>query len=564
MCNVERTARDKVAQERKKWEQQASDASNNLTGAGEPVTHSGIRLKRLYTCEDTADIDYLRDLGFPGEHPFTRGVYHTMYRGRPWTFRQMSGFEGGVESSERHKFLLNTGNTGLNTALDGPTNAGMDPDNPRARGHVGWGGTSICTLQDMEQLFEGVPMEKTNVSIVTDITALPMAAMYVALSEKRGLDPARLEGSLQNDPLKHYGGLGMAQYNAFPMKPAYKLALDLMEYATACLPRWTHVTVNGHCISEIGLSPDEEIAVVLANAKEYVKGLVGRGLNVDQFAPKIGFFVSTHHWDFFEQIAKYRALRRLWARMMREEFKAENPRSCALRIGVLNTGYALTAKWPLNNITRITLQVLAAAFGGCQSISTMAYDEPISLPTDDSCYTSASIQNIICYETGIADVADPLGGSYYLESLTDTLEGKISDWLNKIDKFGGVIGAIEDGFFERELNGKQKSLNRMREMDSGERIVVGVNAFVREQKTQVPAFHVDPQYEELRLQRLARFKEQRDPVEVEAGLKALEDDARNNRNVMPSLIRAVKQQSTLGEVVRVLQKQYGEYHYEGF
>lgn len=522
-------------------------------------TNSGTPVKPIYTPDDVQGLDVDHDLGRPGQYPYVRGVYDTMYRGRLWTMRHISGFGGGEECNERLKMLLESGSTGLNIIFDLPAQRWFDCDDPRAKGQVGQAGVSLSTIQDMEELFDGIPIEQTNVSLVAPNNGPVVMALYLALAEKRGIPSQQLQGSLQNDPLKEYENLECG-FHVFPIRPALKLAVDAMEHCIRNLPRWSPVTVNGHCLREFGISAAQETAVVLANAKEYSKGLMGRGLSPDTFAPRLGVFVASHHYSFLEEVAKYRALRRLWATMMHDDLGAQTERACALRIGTCNIGTSFTAQHARNNIARITLQVLAAVFGGCQSINTMAYDEPISLPTEDASYTSLSIQNIIAHETGIADIADPLGGSYAVESLTRALEEKISEILGQIDGAGGVVEAVESGFFETTLNGRETSLSLMQRIQSGEQVVVGFNKFNRDEEVPVPAFHTDPRYEESQRRKLAQFRASRDPSLVETGLRALEDAARRDENVMPSLVQAVKNGATVGETGEVLKQVYGEDH----
>lgn len=440
--------------------------------------------------------------------------------------------------------------------FDLPGQRWIDCDHPMAKGQVGFSGTSISSLQDMEDLFEGIPIDKIRVSIIALTSAPILMAMFIAAAEKRGLNISQLKGDLQNDPLKEFEGLG-AGFPIFPVRPALKLSLDAMEYIIKHMPGWTPVTVNGHCVREYQITAAMEAAVVLSNAKEYIKGLVARDLSVDECAPRLGFFVATNHHNFFQEIAKFRAYRYLWAKMIKDEFGAKEPGSCVIRLGTLNIGTYFTRQHPINNITRITLQVLASVLGGCQSVNTMGYDEALALPAEDAQYTSLCIQNIIADETGIPDTADPLGGSYYMESLTKAMREKITEWVQKIEATGGVVAAIEKGFFEREIVGKNESLKRWKEVESGERIVIGLNKFQADEEEEGPLpFRHNPAYEEEQKKKLAAFKGKRDLQRVESSLRELEDVARRGHNIMPGLVKAVKQGATVGETGAVLKKVY--------
>ena len=552
-------SREEIIKKGKEWKQNLDKLKEEGRIKEEVITDSGIPVKWLYTPEDVADIDYLKDIGFPGEYPYTRGSRNTGYLSRTWTMRQNTGFGGGKETNERLKFLIKSGETGLNIILDTATHRWVDCDDKIAEGQVGFSGVSISTLQDMEDLFEDIPLDKVRVTLIAQASAPIITAMYIALAEKRGIAIADLKGDVQNDPLREYESVGCGGYRVFPMRHALKLSLDVMEYVFRNMPQWTPVTVNGHAIREYQITPVMEAGIVLSNAKEYMKGLVKRGLKIDDFAARFGFFVATNHYHLFQEIAKFRAYRYLWAKMLKEEFKAENPRSYQLRIGTLNIGTFFTRQHAINNITRITLQTLAAVLGGCQSLATMAYDEALALPTEDAQYTSLSIQQIVAHETGIPDTVDPLGGSYLIESLTKSVREKVLELVNKIDNNGGTAEAIEKGFFEREIAGSKECLKRLLEVETGERTVIGLNKFEREEPEAKPElFRPDPQYEEGQKRKLADFKAKRDPQRLAGALSELEEAAKQDKNVMPSLIKAAKEGATVGETGAILKKIYGE------
>ncbi len=550
---------DDLSKKVEEWNARLDSMRQNGQLKDEAVTDAGIPVKAVYTPLDVSGLDYADDIGLPGEYPYVRGSRNTGYISRLWTMRQNTGFGGGSETNERLKFLMRSGETGLNIILDAPTHRWVDCDHEIATGQVGFTGVSISTLQDMEDLFEDIPLDKARVTLIAQANAPIIMAMYVAAAEKRGIALADLKGDIQNDPLREYEGVGCGGYRVFPMRPALKLALDVMEYAIRNIPQWTPVTVNGHAIREYQISPDMEAAIVLSNAREYLKGLVSRGLNVDQIAPRFGFFMATNHNYLFQEVAKFRACRYLWASMMKEEFHASDQRSYQLRIGTLNIGTFFTRQHALNNITRITLQTLAAVLGGCQSIATMAYDEALALPTEEAQYTSLCIQNIIAHETGITDTIDPMGGSYMIESITKTMRDKIQEWMLKIGEKGGVAEAVDKGFFQKDLVGSQQAMKRLMEVETGERVVVGVNKMEREEELARPRlFAPNPEYEKAQKAKLAEFKNKRDSQRVSEALSGLDRVISTDANVMPCLIEAVKAGATVGETGAILGKHYGE------
>lgn len=551
---------DDLGKKAAEWREKMESLRRGGQLKDEAVTDAGIPVKWVYTPLDVQDLDYMEDVGLPGEFPYVRGSRNTGYLSRLWTMRQNTGFGGGSETNERLKFLMRSGETGLNVILDAPTHRWVDCDHEMAKGQVGFTGVSISTLRDMEDLFDGIPLDKARVTLIAQASAPIIMAMYLAAAEKRGIKPSDLKGDVQNDPLREYEGVGCGGYRVFPMRHALKLSLDVMEHAIRNMPQWTPVTVNGHAIREYQISPDMEAAIVLSNAKEYLKGLVSRGLSVDEVAPRFGFFMATNHNHLFQEVAKFRACRYLWATMLKNEFQARDSRSYQLRIGTLNIGTFFTRQHPLNNITRITLQTLAAVLGGCQSIATMAYDEALSLPTEEAQYTSLCIQNIIAHETGITDTIDPLGGSYMVESLTKAVREKVQEWVAKVDAKGGVAEAVEKGFFQEELVGSQEALKRLREVETGERVVVGVNKFQKEeeQTARPTLFRVDPEYEEAQKRKLVEFKASRDTARLHGVLSQLEGAVVSGANIMPFLIDAVKAGATVGETGAILARHYGE------
>lgn len=546
---------DEIRKEREKWEEKVNSSVRKMVGIPQQIlTESGIPVKWIYTPEDLKAFDYLRDLNFPSEYPYTRGVYATMHRARPWTVRLVSGFASGKTSNEQLKSLIESGETGINVVVDMPAHQGYDCDDPRARGEVGREGVSISSLQDMEELFEGIPIDKLSVSLVANATAPIIMAMYIVLAEKRGLTLSQLEGSIQNDVLKEYEVVGTSYI--FPPEPALKMAADVLEYCTRYMLRWNTVTFNGHCVRENMVIAAQEIAFVLSNAKVYIKAAIERELDIDQFAPRLAFFLGAHS-NFFEEIAKWRAARRLWAKIMREDFKAKDPRSWLMRAAAGCNGSTLTSQQPYNNIVRTAFQALAAVLGGCQSLFTTRYDEGLGLPTEEASRISLATQNILIYETGVRDTIDPLGGSYYVESLTNMIEDKIVEYMRKIEKEGGVLEAIKRGFFAREVN--EAAMKRLKQIEKGEKVVVGQNKFVIEEEVPVEVFKIDPRCEDEQREKLTKYKQKRDVKQLDKALTELRKTAKLGENIIPAMIEAVKAEATLGEMSKILKEVYGTY-----
>ena len=512
------------------------------------VTSSGMELDTVYTPEDLADFDYLRDLGYPGEYPFTRGVQPNMYRGKLWTIRQYAGFGTAEETNQRYRYLLEQGQTGLSVAFDLPTQIGYDSDHPLARGEVGKVGVAIDSLRDMEILFEGIPLDKVSTSMTINATASVLLAMYIALGRKQGVQPAELNGTIQNDILKEYIARGTY---IFPPRPSMRLTTDIFAYCAKQVPRWNTISISGYHIREAGSTAAQEIGFTLANGIAYVQAAIDAGLNVDEFAPRLSFFFNSHI-NFFEEIAKFRAARRLWARIMKERFRAKDQRSWMLRFHTQTAGCSLTAQQPHNNIVRTALEALAATLGGTQSLHTNSFDEAYAPPSQEAVTIAVRTQQILGYESDIANVVDPLGGSYYIEHLTNSLEKEAADYIAKIDNLGGAVAAIEQGYPQREI--QDSSYRYQKEIESGKRTVVGVNKFVSPYPRIVGLLRVNPGVEQRQRERTARVRKDRDNGKVKQTLKRLEEVARSKDNTMPAFLECVEAYATVGEICDVLRK----------
>ena len=517
------------------------------------LTSSNIEVERVYTPLNIQNFDYVRDLGFPGEYPFTRGVYPTMYRARLWTMRQYAGFGTAEQTNRRFRYLLEQGQTGLSVAFDFPTQLGYDCDHPLALGEVGKAGVSVCTLRDMETLFDGIPLDKVTTSMTINAPATVLLAMYIAVGEKQGVPPSSLGGTVQNDILKEYVARGLY---IFPPKPSMKLTTDIFEYCAENVPRWNTISISGYHIREAGANAVQEIAFTLANGIAYVQAAIDRGLNLDNFAKRLSFFFAAHN-DFFEEIAKFRAARRLWAKIMRERFHAKNPRSWLLRFHTQTSGVALTAQQPLNNIVRVTLQALAAVLGGTQSLHTNSFDEALALPSELAVRIALRTQQIIAHESGVTNTIDPVAGSYYVEALTNEIEEKAMEYIQEIDDMGGAVTAIEKGYMQREI--VESAYKHQKEIESKKRIIVGVNEFQIEEDIPIKILRVDPAVEKLQKEKLEQIKQRRDNAKVRSVLNELRTAAEKNQNLMPYIICAVKAYATLQEICDVLREVYGEY-----
>jgi methylmalonyl-CoA mutase N-terminal domain/subunit len=513
-------------------------------------TSSGIDISPVYAPDDMSDFNYHAALGYPGEYPFTRGIQPNMYRGRLWTMRQYAGFGTAEESNKRYRYLLEQGLTGLSIAFQLPTQIGYDSDNPLARGEVGKVGVAIDTLEDMEILFKDIPLDKVSTSMTINSTAPILLAMYMALAKKQGIDPAKLDGTVQNDVLKEYIARGT---HIFPPRPSMRLATDIFAYCSRYIPRWNTISISGYHIREAGSTAAQEIAFTLANGIAYVQAAIDAGLDVDEFAGRLSFFFNAHN-NLFEEVAKFRAARRLWAKIMSQRFKAKDPRSM-LRFHTQTAGCTLTAQQPYNNIVRVAIQALAAALGGTQSLHTNSFDEAYATPSQEAVTIALRTQQLLAYEMGIGDIVDPVGGSYFMEYLTDALEKLASEYIDKIDKLGGAVAAIEQGFQQKEI--QESSYRQQKNIEENKSTVVGVNKFVSP-STEIPELlRVDPELERKQIERLTGIKKNRDNGKVTKALKKLEEIARSQDNTMPAFIDCVEAYASVGEICDVLRKVFG-------
>jgi methylmalonyl-CoA mutase N-terminal domain/subunit len=517
------------------------------------ITISDREIRPLYGPEDVAGLDAEEDLGLPGEYPYTRGVYPTMYRGRLWTMRQFAGFGTAEQSNARYKYLLNHGQTGLSVAFDFPTLLGLDSDNPRSEGEVGRLGVAVDTLADMELLFDGIPLDKVSTSMTINAPAAVVWAMYIAVAEKQGVPSEALNGTIQNDILKEY----TAQKTfIFPPTPSMRLITDTFAFGAERVPQWNTISISGYHIREAGSTAVQELAFTLADGFEYVRAGKAAGLDVDAFAPRLSFFFNSHS-DFFEEIAKYRAARRIWARGMKERYGAKDPRSWMLRFHTQTAGVSLTAQQPENNIARTAYQALAAVLGGTQSLHTNSMDEAMALPGEKAVKIALRTQQVLAEETGVTNTIDPLAGSYFVEHLTDQMEKEALAYFDRIEALGGVVPAIEKGFFQREI--ADAAYRYQRQVQSGELSVVGVNRFVEKDRARIELMKVSPEVEGRQLARLAEVKAKRDAGAVRDVLAEVRATARGRGNLMPVFLRAVKAYASLGEITDVLREEFGTY-----
>ncbi|MFW9965854.1 MAG: methylmalonyl-CoA mutase [Candidatus Thorarchaeota archaeon] len=516
-------------------------------------TFSGIPVKRIYTPLDIESIDYLTELGFPGQFPYTRGVQPTSYRGRFWTMRQYSGFATAMETNERFRFLLEQGQTGLSVAFDLPTQIGYDSDHELASGEVGKVGVAIDSLADMEVLFDGIPLDKVSTSMTINAPAAVILAMYIAVGENQGVSMDKLRGTIQNDILKEYAARGTY---IFPPQPSMRLITDTFKFCSEYMPLFNTISISGYHIREAGSTAVQEVAFTLADGIAYVDAAIKAGLDVDSFASRLSFFFGSAS-EFFEEIAKFRAARRLWAKIMKERFGAKDDNSARMRFHTQTAGYTLTAQQPDNNVVRVTLQALQAVLGGTQSLHTNSRDEALSLPTEDSVQIALRTQQIIAHETAVGDTIDPLAGSYFLEALTKEIENRAMEYIEKIDELGGAPMAIEQGFIQREIH--NSAYKYQRSIDSGERIVVGVNEFIVDEKQQFDYLRVNPEAEVEQVTRLNEIRSKRDLTKVQASLDALREGAEGDVNLVPLILDAVKVYATLGEICSILRDVFGEY-----
>jgi methylmalonyl-CoA mutase N-terminal domain/subunit len=515
------------------------------------TTISGLPNEPLYT-PDNVEIDYERDLGWPGVYPYTRGVYPSMYRGKLWTMRQFAGFGTAEETNTRFRYLLEHGQTGLSTAFDMPTLMGYDSDHPKSLGEVGREGVAVDSLEDMEALFAGIPLGEVSTSMTINAPAAILLAFYICVAEEQGVPRDQLRGTIQTDILKEY----IAQKEwIFPPEPSMRLCVDMIEFCAREVPRWHPVSISGYHIREAGSTAAQELAFTLADGFAYVEEAMRRGLAVDEFAPRLSFFFNAHI-DFFEEIAKYRAARRIWARELRERYGARNPRSWLMRFHAQTAGVSLTAQQPEVNIVRTALEALAAVLGGCQSLHTNSFDEALALPTEHAVKLALRTQQVLAHETGVASTIDPLGGSYYLEDLTNRLEAEAYDYFDRIRKLGGVVPAIKENFFQREI--AEASFRFQREVEAGERVIVGVNRYEEEGEEPIEILKIDHALERKQVERLQSLRARRDSAAVEAALERLKAEAaRENRNLMPAIVDASKAYVTMGEMCDALREVWG-------
>ncbi|MEW5932563.1 MAG: methylmalonyl-CoA mutase family protein [Bacillota bacterium] len=548
-----------LGEARKRWEDTVLGPVLKRYPERQPefTTISGLPLERLYTPEHMGDLDYLRDTGFPGEYPFTRGVQPTMYRGRLWTMRQYAGFGSAVETNRRFHYLLEQGQTGLSVAFDLPTQVGYDSDHPMAEGEVGRVGVAIDSVEDMETLFRGIPLGRVSTSMTINAPAAVLLTMYQAVAEEQGVDPARLQGTVQNDILKEYVARGTY---IFPPGPSLRLVTDVIEYCSQRLPEWNSISISGYHMREAGCTAVQEVAFTLANAICYVEAARERGLEVDAFARRLSFFFNCHI-DFLEEIAKFRAARRLWARIMKERFGARDPRSMMLRFHTQTAGCSLTAQQPENNVVRVALQALAAVLGGTQSLHTNSMDEALALPSEKAVRIALRTQQIIAYESGVASTIDPLAGSYCLESLTRRIEEEADAYIRKIDDMGGSVRAIERGYIQKEIH--EAAYRYQMEVERKERIVVGVNAFEEPEEPPSGLLAVDPAVAEQQRAALDRLRAERDGDACRRALENLERAAQGTGNLVPPILEAVRARCTLGEICDTLRGVFGEYRAPG-
>ncbi len=517
------------------------------------ITTSSEPVNRLYTPLDLAGTDYMRDIGLPGEFPYTRGVHPTMYRGRLWTMRMFAGFGTAEETNQRFKYLLEQGQTGLSIAFDLPTLMGYDTDAPEALGEFGKCGVAVSSLKDMEVLLEGIPLDKVSTSMTINSPAAVIWAMYIVAAEKQGVKPGQLRGTIQNDILKEY--IAQKEY-IFPPEPSMRLVVDTIEYGTQKLPQWNTISISGYHIREAGATAAQELAFTLADGMEYVRWAIERGLPVDSFAPRLSFFFNAHN-DFFEEIGKYRAARRIWAQEMRQRFGAKDPRSWLMRFHTQTAGVSLTAQQPEINVVRVAVQALAAVLGGTQSLHTNSLDEALALPSEYAATIALRTQQILAHESGVANTIDPLGGSYFVEATTNRLEEQARTYFRRIEELGGVLPAINAGFFQREI--QEAAYRYQREIDRGERYIIGVNAFAEEEPYSIPLLEMDPAGHDRQVQRLQTLRAERDAGAVGQALDRLRIACQGTENTMPYILDAVRVYATLGEIIDVMREVFGTY-----
>ena len=553
---------EEVVEAQREWEEGPLEKETNKHPERMPrfSTISDLEINRLYTPRDVPDFDYLRDLNFPSCYPFTRGVHTTMYRGRLWTMRQFAGFGTPEQTNERYRYLLSIGQTGLSMAFDFPTLYGRDSDDPMSRGEVGKCGVAVDTLKDFEIIFEGIPMDKITTSMTINPPAIVLLAMYIVAAERQGVSQDKIGGTVQNDMLKEF----IAQKTwIYPPIPSLRLVRDIVVYCTHHVPRWNTISISGYHIREAGSTAVQELAFTLADGIEYVKMGIEAGLDVDAFAPRYSFFFDSH-MDFFEEIAKMRAARRMWAKIMKERFRAKNPRSWWMRFHTQTAGCSLTAQQPLNNIVRTAIEALAAVLGGTQSLHTNSMDETWALPTEEAVTVALRTQQIIAYESGVANTIDPLGGSYFIEALTNEMEERAWEYINKIEEMGGIIPAIEVGYPQKEIT--EAAFRYQQQLESKEKIIVGVNEFIMPgEELPIEILKVDPEVERVQFERLNEVRKKRDNAKVKRMLQDLRDAAADEKeNLMPIIIDLVREYASIGEIMGAMKDVFGEYRDPGY
>jgi methylmalonyl-CoA mutase N-terminal domain/subunit len=517
------------------------------------TTLSGLPIDRLYTEDDQWASDAESSISYPGEFPYTRGIYPTMYRGRFWTMRQYAGFGTAVESNQRYRYLLSKGQAGLSVAFDLPTQIGLDSDHPLALGEVGKVGVAIDSLEDMEALFDNIPLERVSTSMTINATAAILLCLYVGVAKKQGANLAKISGTVQNDILKEYIARGTYIY---PVRPAMRIVTDLFAWCRDNLPKWNTISISGYHIREAGSTAIQEVAFTLADGIAYVEAALDAGLGVDEFAPQLSFFFNAHS-DLLEEIAKYRAARRVWAKIMRDRFKAQDPRSLLLRFHAQTAGSSLTAQQPENNIVRVAIQALAAALGGCQSLHTNSLDEALALPTEDSALIALRTQQILAHETGVTNTVDPVAGSYAIEHLTNEIEQGAVDYISKIDAMGGMLRGIESGFVQGEI--QKAAYDFQRAVESKDQIIVGVNDFIAEEERTIPTLRIEPEIERSQIARLNALRAKRDSTRTKSALAELQRRATSSENLLPAILTAVEAHATVGEISDALRRVFGEY-----
>ena len=551
----DRQEMDKIRQTQKEWEETTLQQSQSQMPERKPqfITTSSEPIERLYTPLDVADLHYLDDLGFPGQYPFTRGIHPTLHRSRLWTMRMFAGFGTAEETNARFKYLLEQGQTGLSIAFDLPTLMGYDSDSPAALGEFGKCGVAVSSLKDMQVLLEGIPLDKVSASMTINSPAAVIWAMYIAAAEKQGVQPDQLRGTIQNDILKEF--IAQKEY-IFPPEPSMRLVIDTIEFGAATVPQWNTISISGYHIREAGSTAAQELAFTLSDGMEYVRWALERGLDIDAFAPRLSFFFNAHN-DFFEEIAKYRAARRIWAREMRQTFAAKQPRSWLMRFHTQTVGVSLTAQQPENNIVRVAIQALAAVLGGTQSLHTNSMDEALALPSEHAVTIALRTQQILAEESGVANTVDPLGGSFFIEAQTNRIEQQAYDYFHRIEQLGGVLPAIKKGFFQSEI--ADAAYRYQREIDQEIRHIVGVNLYQDNQPYAIPILEMDPLGYQRQIERLSQLRSQRDPGRVGQTLDRLRLACQGTENTMPFILEAVRAYATLGEIIGVMKEVFGIY-----